>query len=176
MKKWSAKTIILLSVALLMATGFDALAQRGRGMARQGVINRGGETGWVCPGIPNLTEEQSEQLTELRTAHLREMQTLRNQIDINRAQYRALISADDANMSAVNANIDERTAIRNQMEKLQASHHQSVRQLLTEEQRVYFDSSRRMGTRQAMVNPVPGGRGGRGAGIMRNQPPFYRGQ
>jgi hypothetical protein len=36
MKKWNFNTIILLSVTLLMATGFDALAQRGRGMARPG--------------------------------------------------------------------------------------------------------------------------------------------
>jgi Spy/CpxP family protein refolding chaperone len=176
MKKWNVKTIILLSVTLLMATGFDALAQRGRGMARQGAMNRSSEMGWVCPAIPNLTEEQNEQILELRTAHLKEMQTLRNQVDINRAQYRALMRTDDANMSAINANIDERSGIRNRMEKSQASHHQAVRNLLTEEQRVYFDSSRRMGSRQAMNTPVPGGRGGRGAGIMRNQPPFYRGQ
>ncbi len=176
MKNLNINTIILLSVTLLMATGFDALAQRGRGMARQGNMNRSSEMGWVCPAIPDLTEEQNEQISELRTAHLKEMQTLRNQIDINRANYRALMRTENADMSAVNANIDERTGIRNQMEKSQASHHQDVRNLLTEEQRVWFDSSNRMGSRQAMNNPVPGGRGGRGAGIMRNQPPFYRGR
>jgi Spy/CpxP family protein refolding chaperone len=176
MKKWNFNTIILLSVALLMATGFDAFAQRGRGMARPGTPNRTGEIGWVCPAIPDLTEEQSGQITTLRTAHLKEMQSFRDQIDMNRIEYRAMMRADDANMADISANIEERSALRSSMEKAQASHIQEIRSLLNEEQKVWFDSSRRMGSRQAMNNPVPGGRGGRGAGIMRNQPPFYRGQ
>jgi Spy/CpxP family protein refolding chaperone len=168
MTKWNIKTIVLLSVTLLMATGIDALAQRGRG------FDRGRGAGQACMTIPGLTDDQRAQLSEMRTAHLREMQTFRGQIDINRAQYRALISEENASISAINANIDERTALRNQMEKKQAGHHQAIRSLLTEEQRVYFDAFPR-GARMGMGQQRPGARGPAGPGVMRNSPPFYRG-
>ncbi len=173
------KTGLVLAITLLMITGLDAMAQRGRGMDRRGGLEQ------VCPNIPNLTEEQSQQITELRTAHLKEMQTYRDQIDINRAQYRALMRGDRADMGAIDANIDQRAEIRSQMERKQASHHQAIRSLLTEEQRVWFDAApggvmRGAGMRQA----APGGRGagfrqdapaGRGAMSPRGARGFRRG-
>lgn len=164
------------AIILLMATATDAFAQRGRGLDRVGGLEQ------VCPNIPNLTEEQQQQITELRTAHLKEMQSKRDQIDVNRAQYRALMRGDRADMDAINANIDERTELRNQMEKTQAAHHQAIRNLLTEEQRVWFDAVPR-GFSRAGARPGPGmrqaapygGRGGRGAGVMRNRPGSRRG-
>lgn len=180
MKLWNIKSIVLLAATLLMVTGLDALAQRGRGMDRRGGMEQ------VCPNIPDLTEEQGQEITELRTAHLKEMQSYRDQIDINRAEYRALMRGDRSDMAAINANIDERAEIRSQMEKKHASHHQAIRSLLTEEQRVWFDAAPRgaigrgAGMRQAgpgrggagMRQAVPGRRG---QGIMRNQPGFRRG-
>ena len=174
MKKWNIYTIFLLTVTLLMATGADALAQRGRGIARQGTLNRSSEMGWVCPAIPGLTEEQREEMATLRTAHLKEMQKFRDQIDINRIRYRSMMREDNANMADINGNIEERSEIRTNMEKAHAAHLQEVRALLTEEQRVWFNSARGAAVR-GMRQGVPGGRGARGAGIMRNQPPFGRG-
>ena len=170
------KTTLTLAIILLMATATDVFSQRGRGMDRRGGMEQ------VCPNIPNLTEEQQQQITDLRTAHLGEMQSLRDQIDVNRAQYRALMRGDRADMAAINANIDERSEIRNQMEKKQAEHHQAIRNVLTEEQRVWFDAVPR-GFARPGARPGPGmrqaapygGRGGRGAGVMRNRPGFRRG-
>lgn len=173
------KTGLVLAITLLMVTGLDALAQRGRGLNRMGGLEQ------VCPNIPNLTEEQSQQITELRTAHLKEMQTYRDQIDVNRIQYRALMRGDRADMGAIDANIDERSSIRSQMEKQQAEHQQAIRSILTEEQRVWFDAAsggvmRGAGMRQA----APGGRGagfrqgapaGRGAVSPRGTRGFRRG-
>lgn len=168
MKKFSFYSVFLLVITLLVATGADALAQRGRGMDRRGGM------GQIHSNIPDLTEDQSEQITTLRTAHLKEMQTFRDQIAINRIEYRAMMREDNANMADINANIEARSEIRTGMEKAQAAHLQEVRALLTEEQRVWFDSAR--GTAgSGMRQGVPGGRGARGAGIMRNQPPFSRG-
>lgn len=156
------KAGLVLAITLLMVTGLDALAQRGRGLNRMGGMEQ------VCPNIPNLTEEQSQQITELRTAHLKQMQTYRDQIDINRVQYRALMRGDRADMGAIDANIDERSSIRSLMEKQQAQHQQAIRSILTEEQRVWFDAApggvmRGAGLRQA--DP-----GGRGAGFRQGAP------
>jgi Spy/CpxP family protein refolding chaperone len=166
MKMWNIKMFMLLS-ALLMVTGFDAVAQRGQGLERRGGMQQ------VCPNIPGLTEEQSSEIMKLRTQHLVEMQSYRDMIDINRAQYRALMRAGAADMAAINSNIEERSGIRSQMEKKQAAHHQAIRSLLTEEQVIWFDAAPRGGPGMGQARPY--GRGTRGPGIMRNQPPFRRG-
>ena len=182
MESRGIKGVLLLALTLLMVTGMDAIAQRGRGMGRMGGLEQ------VCPNIPNLTEEQSRQIMDLRTAHLREMQAYRDQIDVNRTQYRALMRGDRADMAAINANIDERTSIRSRMEKKQAEHHQAIRSVLTEEQRVWFDAAPRGGPgfrqagpggwpgRAGMRQAAPyGGRGGRGFICPRGTRGFRRG-
>lgn len=153
------KTTLLLAVMLLLVTGVDSLAQRGWGMDRRGGFEQ------VCPNIPNLTEEQRSQIMDLRTDHLSEMQSYRDQIDVNRAEYRALMRGDRTDLDAINSNIDERANIRSEMEKKQATHHQAIRDLLTEEQRTWFDAAPR-----AAAGPGAGMRqaapfGGRGAGM-----------
>lgn len=182
MKTINLKAIAAMVIVLLVAGAMDVSGQRGRG------FDRGWGMEQVCPNIPGLTEDQISQITGLRTSHLKEMQTYRDQIDINRVQYRALMRGDRADLAAINANIDERNSIRTRMEKKQAAHHQDIRNVLTEEQRVWFDAAPRggqirgagmrqavpFGGRGARMNQAPG-RGGRGPGIMRNQPGYRSG-
>jgi Spy/CpxP family protein refolding chaperone len=151
------KTVLVFAVALILATGMDAFAQRGRGMAPRG----GAGAGQVCMNIPDLTEDQMQEITRLRTAHLGEMQSYRDQIDINRIQYRSLMR-EGADMGAINSNIEERAEIRTQMEKKQAEHHRSVRNILTEDQRALFDAAPRGGIGRTGSGPAAGTRG-RGA-------------
>ncbi len=134
--KMNFKKLTIILAALLIVTGMDAFAQRGRRM-----ISRDYQ-GVVCPYIPDLTEEQQSRITELRTSHLKEMQEFRNKVDENRVQYRSLVTGDPANRNAINDKIDEFTELKNQMLKKQTNHRQEIRNLLTEEQRVYFDSRR----------------------------------
>ncbi len=155
MKRWNLKTFTLLAAVLLLASGIDAIAQRGRGMAPRG----GAGMGQVCFNIPNLTEDQLQQITELRTRHLGEMQDYRDQIDVNRIRYRSLIR-EGADMGAINSNIEERASIRTQMERKQAEHHQSIRNILTEEQRAWFDAAPRGGVGFRQAGPGAGRRGG----------------
>jgi Spy/CpxP family protein refolding chaperone len=179
MKQWNFKSIMILAAALLLATGIDAMAQRGRGMGRMGGMQQ------VCPNIPGLTEEQRGQIMQLRTRHLGEMQAYRDQIDISRVQYRALMRSGGDNTAAINSKIDELSAIRNAMEKKRAGHHQEIRSLLNDDQRVWFDSAPGRfgggaglgpagpGMRGGLCPYAPGPRGGRG--IMRNQPQYRSG-
>ena len=155
MKRWNTKTFMLMAAVILMASGIDAVAQRGRGMAPRG----GAGTGQVCFNIPNLTEDQLQQITRLRTGHVGEMQQFRDQIDINRIQYRSLLR-EGADMSAINSNIEERASIRTQMEKKQAEHFQSMRSILNEEQRAWFDAAPRGGVGMRQAGPGAGRRGG----------------
>ncbi|MFW5793333.1 MAG: Spy/CpxP family protein refolding chaperone [Bacteroidota bacterium] len=93
-----------------------------------------------CENIPDLTEEQKEAIQELRTARLKESTEHRNKIEELRARKRTLMSSDNPDMTEVDKIIDEMSDLRNQHLKNAARHHQEVRSLLTEEQRVYFDA------------------------------------
>jgi hypothetical protein len=75
----------------------------------------------------------------MQTQHLKDMQIYRNQLNENRARYQTLMTASQPDMKAVYANIEERAKIRTEMEKKRADHVQAIRQILTDEQRVYFD-------------------------------------
>lgn len=118
--------IVLLVVLMISGTVF--------GQANQGPMMK----------IPGLTDEQKTAIQKLRLANQKEMQGLKNQLAENRAHYHTLMTADKPDMNAINKNIDEYSAIRTTMMKSQAAHIQDVRKLLTDEQRLVFDSHRGM--------------------------------
>ena len=151
---------ILFSVLLLAGTGIIVQAQPGPG-AGQG-------QGYGCKAIPGLTEDQQKQIDELRTAQLKQMTSFRNKIRENRAHYQTLMSEEKVDMNAVNKNIDEYTSLRNSMMKESAAHRQAIRNLLTDEQKVYFDNMRHGKGKGMGYGNGPGkhgNRGMRGAGM-----------
>jgi Spy/CpxP family protein refolding chaperone len=97
------------------------------------------------PGISNLSEEQKTKISAMRTSHMKEMQQLKNLTAENRAHYNTLMSADKADMAAINKNIEEFGKLRVEMMKKQAAHQQDVRALLTDEQRLAFDMKKGKG-------------------------------
>jgi Spy/CpxP family protein refolding chaperone len=103
--------------------------------------------------IPDLTEEQQVQMKELRLARLEKSTQHRNQMDELRARKRNLMTQNDVDNEAINAIIDEMTSLSNVQMKEAVKQRQAVRNILTDEQRVIFDS--RNGRRQ-------GGRGSNG--------------
>ena len=99
-----------------------------------------GEMRGLLERIPDLSDEQREQLENLHIEHLKAMKPYRDQIAEKRVQLRTLSTAEKVDMGKVNAKIDEISALRTQMTKERAKHQQAVRDLLTEKQRVVFDS------------------------------------
>jgi Spy/CpxP family protein refolding chaperone len=115
----------------------------------------------VGPGISNLSEEQKTKISAMRTNHMKEMQQLKNLAAENRAHYRTLMSADKADMAAINKNIEEFGKLKVEMMKKNAAHQQDVRALLTDEQRLAFDMKKGKG--------MKGGRAGcQGMGPGKN--------
>ncbi|HEY9122791.1 MAG TPA: Spy/CpxP family protein refolding chaperone [Bacteroidales bacterium] len=99
----------------------------------------------LCPfnnemGIPGLTTEQSAKLKELKLAHYKEVQPVKNQLKELKAKQHTLTTAEKPDMKAINANIDEITKLENTLMKARAAHIQQIRALLTDEQRMIFDS------------------------------------
>ena len=92
------------------------------------------------PMIPDLTEEQEEQIQNLRTEHMKTVLPLRNQLAEIQARLHTLSTAENADMNQINRTIDEMGEIRTRMMKEGAAHKQDIRKMLTDEQRVAFDS------------------------------------
>jgi len=141
------KTAILVLTALLLATT-NLYAQRARSGAEQGMkVNQQR----VCAKIPNLTEEQITNIEGLRVEHLKEMIAFKNNMNELRAKKHTLMTSDNSDMNEINSVIDQMTTLQNRVMKEKASYQQDVRNLLTDDQRVYFNS-----------RPMRGGRHGKG--------------
>lgn len=142
---------------LLISLSITAQVRPGFGQANGQVFYR-------CNNIPNLTAEQQTKITALRTAHLKKMQNYRLQMAQKRVELQTLRVADKPDMNAINKTIDEISVIRTQMMKDREKHRQDVRNLLDQDQKVYFDSFNR--GRACMGYGM--GRGfGRGGGFCR---------
>ena len=144
MKMIKMRTNLVLVAALLLGLSLSALSQQGNG--------RGNQSGWqrgdYCENIPDLTEDQQSQIQTLRTAHWKEMQNYRNGLDEKRARLRTLQTTENANTDEINNLIEEMGAKRTNMQKRAMAQRTEVRGLLTDDQKVYFDS--RMGRRGGM--------------------------
>ncbi len=94
--------------------------------------------------IPDLTDQQFEQMKSMRTEHMKEMQSLRNQMMEKKARLRTLSTADKVNMAEINKVIDDIGKMQTQMMKMKEQHRQNIRKMLTEDQRIFFDSHQPM--------------------------------
>ncbi|MBN1989854.1 MAG: periplasmic heavy metal sensor [Bacteroidales bacterium] len=162
--------LLVALVALITIGTANSFAQRGMGRgAGQGYgLSQTEQQPFHCNRIPNLTQEQSTQIEALRVTHLKEVTDLRNQMNEKRARLRTLESADKPNLNEINKTIDEHTAIKANLMKKRAAHRTEVSNLLTDEQRVYFNSTNK-GKRNGDGRGQRGnrnGRGGRGCRMM----------
>lgn len=137
MKTLKSITWVAFIGIMLMAT--QSFAQRG---------NRTNRANNCCQNIPGLTEEQNQQIQELRTAHLNEMAELRQE-------------------RRSTADWDQKDEVRDQMLQKQEEHKNEVRALLNDDQKAYFDANyqkwgNRDGNRKGNRGKGAGGKGNRG--------------
>lgn len=90
--------------------------------------------------LPDLTADQQEKIKKLRLAGLEKMTPLKNQLKEKRAHLASLLTEKNVNMTEVNKTADEIGGLMAQMLKNSIGTDQAIRALLTDEQRVIFDS------------------------------------
>lgn len=88
---------------------------------------------------PSFTPEQQKQMAEFKLNLQKEILQIDNQLNEKKAQLKTLEQAEKPNMKSVYAKIDEISNLQNQKMKAMATHKNSVRSILTEEQRIKFD-------------------------------------
>jgi len=136
-------SITALAVALLMFIGSDMYAQRQGGNNQGQNFDR--EPQEKCLNIPDLTPEQEAKIEALRVDHMKKRTEFRNQMNELRAKKQTLMTTDKSDLNAINGIIDQMTALQNKMMKERVKNHQEIRNLLTDTQKVYFDSKPMMG-------------------------------
>lgn len=127
--------------------------------------------------IPDLTDEQSEQLKALRLDQLESSQKYRNEMGEIRAKQRTLMSENPINQGALEDLIDDKAALMKAHQKDVLAHRVAVSEVLTEDQLlVYNQFSQRRGMIHRGVGQARYGRGGRGYdGPGRGMGPCGRG-
>ncbi len=160
---------IILAVFMLIAT--DAMAQRARAYERRSdraleqAPERQQQGPAFCRNLPGITDEQLEQINAIRLNTMKQNQQVQNQLGEKRAQLRTLSTAGQPDNSAINRTIDEMAALRAELAKNRMASQQEIRKVLTDEQRIIFDSraSGRKGQgmhgRQGNSSRAPGFRG-----------------
>ena len=91
------------------------------------------------PDIPDLSEEQKEQIKELEINHMKEVLPLNNQVGEKEACLRTLSTEDEADINSIYTLIEDIGNIKIEMMKKEAVLHQGIRKILTSDQRILFD-------------------------------------
>ena len=127
-----ARNFFVIALVFFFALNIDAFAQRGP---------RGNQDGArVCLDIPELSQEQEDKIKAIRTERINQTTAHRAQMDELRARQRTLRIAENPNMAEIEKIIDQMASLRALHMKANAAHQQSIREVLTPEQRVYFDN------------------------------------
>ncbi|MDR8391520.1 Spy/CpxP family protein refolding chaperone [Aliifodinibius sp. S!AR15-10] len=133
--KYYIPSLILLFTFMFAET---AAAQQGRrAMAERPHFQRGN----MEYMLPDLTDEQREQIRDIRLKAQEESLDLRNQLNEKRARLRTLTTGgDEIDTEAANQVIEEVGALRTELMKQHLQTRMNIRELLTDEQKVVFDS------------------------------------
>lgn len=117
-------------------------------------------------GIPSLSEEQRDGIRKIRLEAAEASLPIQNQLREKRARLQTLSSGAEPDARAARAVIEEIGELQSQLMRIRWEAGQSVRGLLTDEQRVVFDQRRaRMAAQGGAIRGAQrGGRSGQGPG------------
>ncbi len=96
-----------------------------------------------CYRVPGLNKDQEAKIKKSKLNMEKERLPLENQKAEKAAHLKTLNADDNVDQGAIDRTIDEIALFDARIAKLENRHYQEVRSLLTDEQRVYFDSHAR---------------------------------
>ncbi len=87
-----------------------------------------------------FSDEQMETMKTYRLEAAKAVKPLKNELRELMAHQKTLTTADNADLNAINKNIDKISAVKTKIAKVMAAQHQKIRSLLDEEQLLKFDN------------------------------------
>ena len=137
--KTRISTIVLVAVLFISSTAAGQKTmgpqnkKNGQEMMRQDMKRN-------LPKADFLTEQQKETMKKLRLETEKEVKPLKNELRELMAHQQTLTTADNADLKAINKNIDKMAGIKAEIAKIMAKQHQEFRSQLSDEQLIIFDS------------------------------------
>jgi Spy/CpxP family protein refolding chaperone len=132
--------ILTLALVGLMFMSVNTFAQMKDGGKRgQGIENN----------IPNLTDQQKTDIEKLRTEHKKQVLPITNDLGLKRAELQNLRTAEKPDQNAIDAKVAEIGALQTKLMTSREKQTQDIRALLTDEQKVYFDTNRKKHNKNA---------------------------
>ena len=121
---------LVLVFALSICTSFAQPLDNDMGMKRYkaGLMN-----------IPDLTEDQLLTIQKLRLEHQKEMLPITSKLQSKRLELRTMM-LEESDQININKKIDEIGEIRNDLMKKRMTHRVKIRNLLTDKQKLHFDT------------------------------------
>ena len=114
----------------------EGLAQGGK--RGKGFQQKAGKQMRQERNLLDLSDEQKEQMKELRLAHLKDTKELKNELEVIRLKQKHLMTAENIDKNAIMKNVDRLSGVQNQLAKKGIDHKMEVREILTEDQLVLF--------------------------------------
>ncbi|MEQ8360243.1 MAG: periplasmic heavy metal sensor [Cytophagales bacterium] len=127
--------VLLLSLPMMSMAQEAEQRQKGQEMHKDRMAN-------IEERIPDLTEDQKENIKSIRLSAMKDMKPLRNELGEKEARFKTLRSADKPDMDAINKQIDEIAALKASISKREVKAQQDIRALLNDEQKMAFDMHR----------------------------------
>lgn len=90
--------------------------------------------------LPDLTDDQVAKIEKLHLQMIKEATPIKSVMKEKKARLHTLAIAEKVDMNAINSTIDEISTLQAKLMKIRAKYHQDVRALLTDDQRILFDS------------------------------------
>lgn len=130
-------TFIISSAAMAQSGNngqqWNANRQNQRAMMKRQAMQKGERQNF-------FTEEQKEAMKKLRLESAKEIKPLKNELRELQAKQQTLTTADNADLKAINKNIDKMSDVKAGIAKIMAKKQQEIRSMLTDEQLIKFDS------------------------------------
>lgn len=147
MRTTTTKIWIAGLIAFLILAGYQAEAQRDRGFGYRKGYRSDNPRGYGDGSGPmnrmesalDLTEEQKTQMEQLRLDMQKKLLPTSNEIREKNAQLNTLIT-ENASQSKINQLIDEISNLRATISKAHVNTHLQVRELLSDDQKIKFDT------------------------------------
>ncbi len=133
----------LFIIAVFAITSTQALAQqRGeqrRAMAQRAMQAQQADRGFNHRGL-DLTDEQKEQIQEIRFETQKASLPIQNELREKQAQLRTLTTGEEANYGRAQDVVREIGDLKTELQLIRLSTREEVRNLLTDEQKLKFDT------------------------------------
>ena len=98
------------------------------------------DSGFKTRCVPNFSILTEDQIKEIHLAHMKDVQSLKDEVKINRVKVDVLLKTDDPDMKEIVGLVEANGKLLTQIQVKSFEQKISVRSLLTDEQKIIYDA------------------------------------